>query len=100
MDGISSIFCILTYAIAYVFMHHIIFRLYHYFLNIVLYLFNYSCTNIFHRRSLYTFYGALYTAGRDGYYFMFSAHAIHFCAADLFSMRSVKYQTPLFFGVE
>ena len=34
-------------------MHHIIFRLYLYFLNI-LYFSKYSCTNIFHRRSLYT----------------------------------------------
>ena len=48
--------CILTYAIIYVLIHHIIFRLYRYFLNIVLYFFKYSCTNIFHRRSLYTFY--------------------------------------------
>ena len=36
--------------------HHINFRLYLYFLNIVLYIFKYSCTNIFHRHSLYTFY--------------------------------------------
>ena len=48
-------FCILTYAIIYVLIHHIIFWLYLYFLNI-LYFFKYSCTNIFHRRSLYTFY--------------------------------------------
>ena len=39
----------------YVLIHHIIFWLYLYFLNI-LYFFKYSCTNIFHRRSLYTFY--------------------------------------------
>ena len=32
------------------------FRLYLSFLNVVLYYFKYSCTNIFHRRSLYTFY--------------------------------------------
>ena len=56
MDSISSFFCILTYAIIYVLIHHIIFRLYLYFLNIVLYFFKYSCTYIFHRRSLYTFY--------------------------------------------
>ena len=35
--------------------------IYLYFLNI-LYFFNYSCTNIFHRRSLYTFY--IYTSWR------------------------------------
>ena len=56
LDSISSFFfCILTYAIIYVLMHHIIFWLYLYFLNI-LYFFKYSCTNIFHRRSLCTFY--------------------------------------------
>ena len=48
-------FCILTYAIIYVLIHHIIFLLYLYFLNI-LYFFKYSCTNIFHRRRLCTFY--------------------------------------------
>ena len=56
MDSVSSFFCILTYAIIYVLIHHIIFRLYLYFLNVVLYFFRYSSTNIFHRRSLYTFY--------------------------------------------
>ena len=55
MDSISSFFCILTYAIIYVLIHHIIFWLYLYFLNIH-YFFKYSCTNIFHRCSLYTFY--------------------------------------------
>ena len=39
----------------YVLIHHINFWLYLYFLNI-LYFFKYSCTNIFHRRSLCTFY--------------------------------------------
>ena len=48
-------FCILTYAIIYVLIHHIIFWLYLYFLNII-YFFKYSCTNIFHRRSLCIFY--------------------------------------------
>ena len=48
-------FCILAYAIMYVLIHHIIFWLYLYFLNI-LYFFKYSCTNILHRRSLCTFY--------------------------------------------
>ena len=48
-------FCILTYAIIYVLIHYIIFWLYLYFIN-NLYFFKYSCTNIFHRRSLYTFY--------------------------------------------
>ena len=48
-------FCILTYAYIYVLIHHIIFLLYLYFLN-SLYFFKYSCTNIFHRRSLCTFY--------------------------------------------
>ena len=47
---------ILTYAIVYVLIHHIILRLYLYFLNIVLYFLKYSCTNIFHKRSPYTFY--------------------------------------------
>ena len=55
LDSISSLFCILTYAIIYVLIHHIMFWLYLYFLNI-LYFFKYSCTNIFHRRSLFTFY--------------------------------------------
>ena len=55
LDSISSFFCILTYAIIYVLKHHIIFLLYLFFLN-VLYFFKYSCTNIFHRRSLCTFY--------------------------------------------
>ena len=36
--------------------HHVIFRLYLYFLNNVLYFFKYSCTKSFHRCSLYTFY--------------------------------------------
>ena len=55
MDSISSFFCILTYAIIYVLILNIIFWLYLYFLDIVTYFFTYSCTNIFHRRSLYTF---------------------------------------------
>ena len=45
----------MIYAITYVLIHHIIFWLYFYFLYI-LYFFKYSCANIFHRRSLYTFY--------------------------------------------
>ena len=48
-------FCILAYAIIYILIQHIIFWLYLYFLNI-LYFFKYSCTNIFHRRSLCNFY--------------------------------------------
>ena len=48
-------FDILTNAILYVLINHIIFWLYLYFLNI-LYFFKYSSTNIFHRRSLFTFY--------------------------------------------
>ena len=58
LDSISSFFLfffILAYAIMYVLIHHIIFWLYLYFLNI-LYFFKYSCTNIFHRCSLCTFY--------------------------------------------
>ena len=55
MDSISSFFCILTYTIMYVLIHHIMFWLYLYFLNI-LYFFKYSCTNILHRRSPCTFY--------------------------------------------
>ena len=51
-------FCILTYAIIYVLIHHIIFWLYLYFLNI-LYFFKYPCTNIFHRRFLCNFYAPL-----------------------------------------
>ena len=51
----TNLLCVLTYAITYVLIHHIIFWLYLYFLNI-LYFFKYSCTNIFHRRSLCTFY--------------------------------------------
>ena len=39
-------FCILTYAIVYVLVHHIIFRLYLNILNNVLYFFKYTCTNI------------------------------------------------------
>ena len=48
-------FCIMTYAIIYVSIHHIIFWLYLYFLNILYFLEN-SCTNILHRRSPCTFY--------------------------------------------
>ena len=55
MDSISSFFCILTYAIIYVLIHHIIVWLYLYFL-----FFKYSCTNIFHRRSLCTFYSDMF----------------------------------------
>ena len=55
MDSISYIFCILTYAIIYVLIHHITFWLYLYFLNILYFFFKYSCTNIYHRRSPYTF---------------------------------------------
>ena len=53
--GCSLEKCILSYAIIYVLIHYITFWLYLYFLNI-LYFFKYSCTNIFHWRSLYTFY--------------------------------------------
>ena len=42
------------------------FWLYLYFLNI-LYFFKYSCTNIFHKRSLCTFYG-IAIPGKDGHY--------------------------------
>ena len=52
-------FCILTYAIIYLLIHHTIFWLYIYFLNI-LYIFKCSCINIFHRRSLCTFYSNWY----------------------------------------
>ena len=63
MSEITSIvylhfFCILTYAIIYVLIHHIIFWLYLYFLN-SLYFFKYSCTNIFHRHSLFNFYSRI-----------------------------------------
>ena len=58
LNSISSFYCILTYAIIYVLVHHIIFWLYLYFLNI-LYFFKYSCTNIFYRRSICTFYSII-----------------------------------------
>ena len=58
LDNISSFFCILTYAIIYVLIHHIIFWLYLYFLNILCF-FKYSCPNTFHRSSLCTFYMVL-----------------------------------------
>ena len=54
MDSISSFF---VFWIMQLYMSWYIisfFRLYHYFLNIVLYFLKYSCTNIFHRRTLYT----------------------------------------------
>ena len=46
----NLICCVLIYAIIYVLIHQIIFRFY------LLYFFKYSCNNIFHRRSLNTFY--------------------------------------------
>ena len=55
LDSISSFFLYFDIAIIYVLIHHILFWLYLYFLNI-LYFFKYSCINIFHRRSLCTFY--------------------------------------------
>ena len=55
LDSVSYLFWILTYPIIYVLIHHIIFWLYLYLLNIF-YFFKYSCINIFHRRSLCTFY--------------------------------------------
>ena len=53
MDNISYfLVCVLTYAIVYVLIHWFIFRFY-----LPKYsFFKYSCTNIFHRCSLYTFY--------------------------------------------
>ena len=48
-------FFFLAYAIIYVLIHHIIFWLCLYFLNI-LYFFKLSCTNNFHKRSLCTFF--------------------------------------------
>ena len=64
VDSISSFFCILTYEIIYVWIHHIMFWLYPYFLDII-YFIKYSCINIFHRRSLCVFYlnMGLYMAG-------------------------------------
>ena len=55
LDSLYSFFSILTYAILYVLIYHIIFWLYLYLWNIF-YIFKYSCTNIFHRSSLCTFY--------------------------------------------
>ena len=52
----SSFVWILTYAIAHVLLYHMISRLYLYCLNSILYFFTYSCTNVFHRRSLHTLY--------------------------------------------
>ena len=54
LECISSFFCILTYANKCLDAPYHFWR-YLYFLNI-LYFFKYSCTNIFHRRSLCTFY--------------------------------------------
>ena len=54
LDSISSFF-VFWHMQLYVLIHHIIFWLYLYSLNI-LYFFKYSYTNIFHRRSLCTFY--------------------------------------------
>ena len=54
--GYLHFFRILPYAIIYVLIHHIIFWLYLYFLNILYLFFKHSCTNIFHRRSLCTCY--------------------------------------------
>ena len=50
---INLFLCVLTYAIIYVLIHQIIFRFY--LLKYSLF-FKYSCTNIFHRRSLNIFY--------------------------------------------
>ena len=50
----NLIFCVLTYTIIYVLIHQIIFRFY--LLKYSFIFFKYSCTNIFHRHSLYTFY--------------------------------------------
>ena len=52
LDSISSCFCILTYAILYILIHHIIFWLWFYFWNVLYF----SSTPVFHRRSLCTFY--------------------------------------------
>ena len=51
---INPIFCVLTCAIIYFLIHQIIFRFC--LLKYSLFFFKYSCTNIFHRRSLCTFY--------------------------------------------
>ena len=53
MDSLSYFVCVLTYAIIYVLIHRINFR--YYLLKYSIF-FKYSCTNIFHRRSFYTFY--------------------------------------------
>ena len=55
LDSISSLFFILTYAIIYVLIHHIIFG-FIFTSYIFFFFFKYSCTNIFHRRSICTFY--------------------------------------------
>ena len=56
-DKVES-FIFFTYVIIYVLIYHIIFWLYRYFLNIF-YFSKYSCTNIFHRRSLCTFHDVI-----------------------------------------
>ena len=55
-DCKASFFCILTYVIVYVLIHHMFFRLYLYFLNNLFYFIKYSCTNGFHKRCLHTLY--------------------------------------------
>ena len=55
-DSIFSLFCILTYAVLYVLINHIILGFTFTSLIMFFILIKYSCTNSFHRRSLYTFY--------------------------------------------
>ena len=61
MDSLPSVCCVLTYAIIYVLIHHIIFRHNLSFLN-DLYFFKYSCFNINHRHCLFAVYFMLCTA--------------------------------------
>ena len=86
MDHISSLFWILTYAIVYVLIHHIIFRLYLYFLNIVLNFFKYSWTNSFHRLGFYNFYQ---TASHR---FSYITGTIYHNYIDIFTGHAVTYR--------
>ena len=86
-----AFFCILTYAIIYVLIHHIIFRLYLYFLNIVLYFFKYSCTNIFHRRSLYSFYHQIESINLSNYCHVFPSLCLRWHCHHILS---ISYSDP------
>ena len=89
LGSISYFIRILTYAIIYVLMHHIIFWLYLYFLNI-LYFFKYSCTNIFLRRSLCTFYSIIHNV--VAIYFSYEVILISKCASNRYGFKNKNYR--------